>query len=282
MVSVVVPICNAKKYLVEAVTSVLMQHVDKEILLIDDASTDGSLEVLKKYMEGQDLFVTKQGREVRKPLNNGKTILLWRGVLEYDGFSTVIWAFRNKENQGVCYTRNLGVKLAKGEQIAFLDADDRWKPDKLLKQLDRMKKTGACLCNCGRVLVKPDGSITSNEIGTPEKITKEMLEKTNYINCSAVVWKRQVALKYPMTHGKDAHEDYLTWLKLLKDYKYVVGVDEPLLEYRLSEKGKSRNKWKSAKMTYKTYRYAGYNMLQTMVMMLFYSVNGLKKYRFLL
>lgn len=278
MISVIIPIYNTKKYIVEAIISVLEQHTDKEIILIDDASTDGSLEALRDYMEGQEIFVRKESHEIHKTLNNGKMTLLWKGILEYEGFETVVRAYRNKNNQGVAFSRNAGVKLATGEYIAFLDADDRWKSDKLIKQLALLKKTGACLCNAGRVLINADGTFTQTIIHTPQKITKKMLEKTNYINCSAVVMKRNVALRYPMVHS-DVHEDYLTWLKLMKDYRYVVGVDEPLLEYRLSESGKSRNKLHAAKMTYRTYRYAGYGMLKTICMMIAYTLHGLKKYQ---
>ena len=44
----------------------------------------------------------------------------------------------------------------------------------------------------------------------------------------------------------DSHEDYITWLKVLRKYGYAVGIDKPYLKYRLSEGGKSRNKLKSA------------------------------------
>ena len=84
-------------------------------------------------------------------------------------------------------------------------------------------------------------------------------------------------LAFPMEHS-EVHEDYLTWIRLLKQEDFVVGIDEPLLEYRLSEKGKSRNKLKSAYMTYRTYRLAGYSVRKSGRMMVDYMINGLKKY----
>jgi teichuronic acid biosynthesis glycosyltransferase TuaG len=105
-----------------------------------------------------------------------------------------------------------------------------------------------------------------------------MLEKTNYINCSAVVIKREVMLEYPMKYS-NVHEDYYAWLSIMKKYRFAVGVDEPLILYRLSPRGKSRNKLKSALMTYRTYRYAGYSLPASAVMMFWYTINGLRKYR---
>jgi teichuronic acid biosynthesis glycosyltransferase TuaG len=92
-----------------------------------------------------------------------------------------------------------------------------------------------------------------------------------------VLIKREVALDYPMEKD-DAHEDYLAWLRLLKDYKFVTGVDQPLLKYRVNKNSKSANKFKSAAMTYRTYLYAGYDKKQAMKMMVSYVYYGIKKY----
>ena len=167
-----------------------------------------------------------------------------------------IRVLQNAENSGVAVSRNRG---------------------KLKKQVELLEQTGACLCNTARVLMTPDGSLTQTIMHTPEKITLAELEKTNVINCSSVVAPREILLKYPMQHS-EVHEDYLTWLQMLRAYPYAVGIDEPLLEYRLSAHGKSRNKLKSARMTYRTYRLAGYPVWKSCRMFLSYMINGLKKY----
>lgn len=89
-VSVIIPIYNAEDFLVSCIASILTQTlIDFEVLLIDDGSSDHSAFICQQFMQ-QDARVT------------------------------VI----NKENEGVSATRNLGLKLAKGKYIAFLDADD--------------------------------------------------------------------------------------------------------------------------------------------------------------
>ena len=67
-------------------------------------------------------------------------------------------------------------------------------------------------------------------------------------------------------------------LRILDEYDYVIGIDEPLIDYRLSKLGKSRNKLKAAVMTYRTYRYAGYRREKALRMMLSYTINGIKKH----
>lgn len=249
MVSVIIPMYNAKSYICEAVESVLIQEVDKEVIVLDDGSSDGSPEVLQAWL--------------------GEHPELWQ--------DTPVRVMKNPGNLGVAATRNRGVRMATGMYIAFLDADDRFAPGKLFKQITKMEETGADLCNTARVLIRPDGSKTTTVIHTPEDITLNMLERSNRINCSSVLVRRAIAEQFPMEHS-EVHEDYLTWLRMLQQGVKMVGIDEPLLEYRLSESGKSRNKLKSARMTYRTYRYAGYGRWKAYRMMGSYMLNGLKKY----
>lgn len=249
MVSIIIPVYNAKSYICEAVASALTQETDKELIVLDDGSTDASMDVLERWLEGHADLVA----------------------------DTKVIVQKNQKNAGVAQTRNKGVRLASGEYIAFLDADDRFVNGKLQKQVAKLKETGADLCNTARRLIRADGTATETVIHTPEVITLSQLEHSNRINCSSVLVRRETALRFPMAHS-DAHEDYLTWLHMLQNGVTMVGIDEPLLEYRLSESGKSRNKWKSAKMTYHTYRYAGYSRMKSVRLLGCYMINGVKKY----
>lgn len=249
MVSIIIPVYNAKSYICEAVASALAQETDKELIVLDDGSTDASMDVLERWLEGHANLVA----------------------------DTKVIVQKNQKNAGVAQTRNKGVRLASGEYIAFLDADDRFVNGKLQKQVAKLKETGADLCNTARRLIRADGTETETVIHTPEVITLSQLEHSNRINCSSVLVRRETALRFPMAHS-DAHEDYLTWLHMLQNGVTMVGIDEPLLEYRLSESGKSRNKWKSAKMTYHTYRYAGYSRMKAVRLLVCYMINGVKKY----
>ncbi len=247
-VSVVMPAYNCEKYIHRAIESVMIQEPTLELIVIEDCSTDGTYKLLLELHE-------------KMILPGGKVFKL----------------LRNKKNSGVAASRNTGVRAAKGKYIAFLDGDDWWEEGKLSRQLSLMKREAVVLCSTGRELMKADGTSTGRVIPVREEITYQELLKHNAINCSSVVLKREVAIEFPM--GNDnLHEDYITWLRILKKYKRAVAINEPLLKYRLSEGGKSRNKLKSAKMTYGVYRHMGYGRLISLQLFCSYVLYGIRKY----
>lgn len=102
-VSVIIPVYNAQETIVRALNSVVKQSIKPfEIIIINDGSSDMSLSIINTYIRNHELF----------------------------NFN-----FINKKNGGVSSARNAGLKIAKGDYIAFLDSDDEWLFDKTEKQL---------------------------------------------------------------------------------------------------------------------------------------------------
>lgn len=255
MVTVVIPAYNCEAFIGQAMDSVLKQTTKEEIeiLVIDDGSTDHTREVVQSYMnQYANLGVSDYPRSISYH-SNGK-------------------------NKGVAETRNIGIRAAQGEYIAFLDADDWWMKEKLEKQLALIREKKAVLVYSARELMQMDGSTTGKVIEVPRKVTYEVLLKTNSIPCSSVLIKSGVAREFYMCHD-ELHEDYILWLRVLKKYKKAYGLNEVLLKSRLSEGGKSRNKLKSAKMHFGVYRYLGIPMMKSLWLFVCYAVNGVKKYR---
>lgn len=242
IVSVIMPVYNGSVYIGKAIESALLQGVPLEIIVIDDGSTDNLDDVLKKYAD-----------------------------------TDVIRVIHNKHNIGVARSRNRGVRAAKGEYIAFLDCDDWWEPGKLKAQLHLMKKTGCVLCATGRKLVTPDGHSTEKFIRVKEHLTYRDLLVQNPINCSSVVIRKDVAAEFPMVHD-ECHEDYIMWLQILKKYRKACAINKPLLNYRLSNTGKSGSKLQSARMTFKVYRYMNFGYFKSLMCFVGYAFNGVKKY----
>lgn len=99
-VTVIIPVYNRKKYVAESIDSILAQSFTNfELLLIDDGSTDGSVEIMKSYTDPRVRLLC------------------------------------NERNLGIPKTRNNGIQLARGEYIAMLDSDDTALPDRLAKQV---------------------------------------------------------------------------------------------------------------------------------------------------
>jgi len=109
LVSVVIPVYNAERFLAEAVDSVLAQtYTQWELLLIDDGSTDGSPSIARRYADSDSARIS---------------------YLEHPGH----------RNIGVSTSRNVGVRHSRGEYVATLDADDIWLPEKLWQQVELME-----------------------------------------------------------------------------------------------------------------------------------------------
>ncbi len=242
LVSVIIPAHNCAHYICQAVDSALIQDVPMEILVINDGSKDNLDQVMERYQ------------------NDSRVCYL-----------------KNEHNMGVAKTRNRGVRLAKGEYIAFLDADDYWMAGKLKKQLDLIQGTDTVLCSTARELMLPDGELTGHIIPVKEVLSYHDLLHHNQINCSSVLIRTEVAREFPMFHD-DSHEDYLTWMKVLEKYGVALCINEPLLKYRVSITGKSGNKWKSAKMTFQAYRYMGFGWAKSLACFCSYAFNGVMKH----
>lgn len=176
MVSVIVPCFNSSNYIESCLISILNQsyfHKINEIIIIDDYSEDYNelLEIIVKF---------------RKKFNEIKII-------------------RNKTNQGPGYSRNLGIKKAISQYIAFLDSDDYWFKDKIKIQLEILEKNPNIdmLCTLNE--------FTSNQNRKLLKLNLISMLFTNYIFTSSVILKKN-NLFFKETHYC---EDYFLWINML-------------------------------------------------------------------
>lgn len=242
LISVIIPGYNCSATIGAALDSVLDQGMHVEIIVINDCSGDDLDAVMARY-----------------------------------GHLPQIIYVKNEKNLGAAGSRNKGVAMARGQYVAFLDSDDYWAPGKLKKQVESLRETGCVLCCTARELMTPEGVCTGRVIPVKSTITYRDLLRHNSINCSSVLIRRDAALAVPMEH-EDSHEDYITWLKVLREYGPAVGINEPLLKYRLSNTGKSGNKLKSARMTFLAYRYLGYGLGMSLLCFCSYALHGVGKY----
>lgn len=244
-ISVIVPAYNAERTLKQAVESVLAQTWGNfELIIVDDGSQDCTAEVA-------EALVAQDSR---------------------------VQFLRNEKNRGVCYTRHRGVAAAKSQWLAFLDSDDMWMPEKLEKQVALQKRTGAKLLFTGSGFMNADGQMKQWVLHVPEKLGYRRLLKQNLVSNSSVLVRKESYLHYEV-QGHNMHEDFACWLCMTRAGEFAYGIDQPLLVYRLSPSSKSGNKQKAAVMNWNTYRAVGLSLPVAAYNMIFYAINGFRKYR---
>lgn len=141
LVSVIIPVYNVGKYLDECIESILSQTISNfEIILVDDGSTDDSLNICNKY-------------------KNKNVIVI------------------HQENSGVSAARNAGIKVAKSEFITFVDGDDWLEKNALENMYDFAKKNNADACFCDRYFKNEDKICYAVNENFPQIIKSDLLVK---------------------------------------------------------------------------------------------------------
>lgn len=220
LVSVVMPLYNAEKFVKKAIDSVLNQtYKNFELIIVDDCSSDGSLEIVKKLA------------------NNNEEIKI----------------ISNKENSGVSKTRNKGILEANGEYIALLDSDDIWTEEKLEKQVALLLNNEAQIVYCSYGFINENDQPIKKPFIVPEKTNFHKMLTKSVISCSTALIKTDL-LKNNLFDEKYYHEDYVLWMTLLSDGAKAIGSKEVLAHYRQVSNSRSSDKKNSALHRWKIYR----------------------------
>jgi glycosyltransferase involved in cell wall biosynthesis len=196
-ITVLLPVYNCELYIQTAVESILNQTFsDFEVLIIDDASTDGTVAILKNILDPRIQLI-------QKPKNSGYTNSL-----------------------------NYGLKIAKGEYIARMDADDISYPERFAKQIAYLETHPEVLvCGTTYKIVGNDKRITLPEHHEAIKIG---LLWGNCISHPSVMIRKKVLEDYAIEYdtSKEPAEDYHMWIQLL-NFGKLKNLPEVLLEYRV-------------------------------------------------
>ena len=201
-VSVIMPVYNGAQYLQEAIDSILQQtYRDFEFIIIDDGSTDNSLEI------------------IRMNADLDKRIVL----------------LQNEQNSGICVTLNKGLEVAKGEYIVRMDCDDISELNRLAIQvafMDSHPEYG---------LVGSNTKIFGEEIVNPyvfyfDEDWRMCVVDMIYAACMAhpaVIMRTEILRKYGLYYNDEfrAMEDFYMWWQFAK-YSKITNIQQPLLNYR--------------------------------------------------
>jgi len=235
MVSVITPFYNAEKYLAESIESVVSQtYTVWELLLIDDCSTDKSAAIALKFAQADARI---------------KLITL-------------------EQNSGAGVARNKGIEQAKGNKIAFLDADDRWKPNKLTTQVQFMEKNKVSICYSSYNLINESGKLLGKEVKALPVVHFKKLLRANYIgNLTGIYDVEELGKTYASVSRK--RQDWALWLDLVKKAGSAYGLSESLACYRVRNDSISSNKWTILRYNFAVYhRHLKYSSLKSMYLIL--------------
>ncbi|SCW65368.1 teichuronic acid biosynthesis glycosyltransferase TuaG [Ruminococcaceae bacterium YRB3002] len=249
LISVILPVYNSEQSVEASINSVLAQtYRNIELIIVDDASDDNTHQICRALS------------------SNDRRIII----------------ITNKDNCGALGSRYKAVNVARGEWIAFIDADDLWHPEKLEKQLRLRDSKKSCdLVFTASAFIDAAGNKYDWILHVPGEVSYRRLLKQNIISNSSVLMRKEDYNRYAPLEAvhSDIHEDYACWLRMLRDGLTACGIDEPLLTYRVSRSSRAGNKMKAAVMNMHTYRYVGLSLPARIFYEACYAVNGLLKYR---
>lgn len=205
LVSVILPVFNAETYLKEAIRSVLEQTFsDFELIVIDDGSTDKSGEMVLGFDDPRIIYL------------------------------------RNENNRGLVFSLNRGLKSAKGDYIARMDADDICHPERFQKQILTLNQNPSIgLCACQAALIDSNGKQVE-KVFFPKIIAPipwEILWHNPIVHPS-VMFRKKILNGESEWYRLEEYpaEDYGLWCRLAAETKMLI-LNEKLLYYRISPSG---------------------------------------------
>lgn len=247
LVSVIVPVYNAGKWIEDTILSVKSQtYKDWELILVDDGSTDNSVEEIRALISEGD----------------GRVRLVDVG----------------EKNRGAAHARNRGVEEAKGRYICYIDADDLWSPDKLEKQLAFMDENEAAFSFTGYEFADESGVGVQKIVRVPKTISYKQALKNTTIFTSTVMFDMDKLKKDDIMMPEVPSEDTATWWKVLKKTGKAYGLDEQLTLYRRGTGTLSSNKLTAVQRIWNLYRNVeGLNVFYSAYCFVFWAVRALAR-----
>lgn len=242
LVSIITPVYNSEKYIGETIRSVLAQtHNNWEMLIADDCSKDNTAAVVKQFTDPR---------------------------IKY---------FKLEKNSGAAVARNEALEKAKGKYIAFLDADDLWKPTKLEKQLRFMVENNIGFSFTGYEILR-EGE--NKVVKVPPKINYSQFMKNTIIGTLTVMINREIVGEIRLVNVKKDH-DSMTWAKLLREGNMANGLNESLAYYRKVDGSISNDKLKAVKNHWNNCRrLERLSIPRCAYYLLFYIINAVRKHYF--
>lgn len=212
------PTYNCADFIAESIKSVLDQtYKNWELIIVDDCSKDNTKEVVETF--------------------NDKRI-------KYH---------KLKQNSGAAVARTTAMKIAQGNYMAFLDSDDLWYKHKLDKQLKFMIENNLNFTCTNYEQIDESGNSLNKIIKTKKSANYNRILLDCPIGNSTVMYNVNSLGKFEVPNIRKRNDDAL-WLQIIKKAKYIYGMDEVLMKYRVRANSISSNKWSLVKYHWQLYR----------------------------
>lgn len=183
----------------------------------------------------------------------------------------------NKKNVGAGVSRNIGIKIAKGKYIAFIDADDTWDKKKLEKQIQFMSVNNIIISHTSYKIIDTSGNIIGLRKAQTFKNVKSLLKSCD-IGLSTVIIKRAILNTYFNFPNLKTKEDFVLWLKLLENNYSIVAFDIYLTHWKKIKNSLSSSIIQKLFDGFKVYYiYMKFNFIKSLYLLLCLSYNSLKK-----
>lgn len=250
LISIVIPVYNAAPFLKRTLECIQGQTFKNwELLLIDDASTDNSVEIVKQW------------------------------ILEQKNENKYVYLLQNERNLGPAYSRNRGILAARGRYLVYLDADDYWDISKLEKQYRFMKEKDCVFSFTGYEFADKDGVRSGRVVHVPKQISyEEALTNTTISTITVMFDQGKISKELLLMPENCKREDTATWWNILKNGYIAYGLDEALSVYCRHKGSHSSNKLKAILGTYSMYRkQEGMGFRKTMCHMWKYMIRAVKR-----
>ena len=245
LISIITPSYNSKYFVGDTIRSVLSQgYKNWEMIIVDDCSTDGSVEVIKKIIKNESR----------------------------------IKLIRLKKNTGSAMSRNAALEVANGRFIAFLDSDDIWYPNKLEKQVEFMLKRKAPISFTSYELIGENGASKNHIIHSVEKLTQIDYLKNTIIGFSTSMIDTQIVGNSFRMMDIRTRQDTSLWITLLGKGFSAHGLNKALVKYRIHSNSISANKIKAAKQVWNLYFHIHkFGLFRSIYYFSSYAFNAIKK-----
>lgn len=235
LVSIIMPTYNSNDYIASAIASVIDQDYENwELIIVDDASKDETFKTISVFSE-------KDNR---------------------------IKVFRNEINKGAGFSRNKALTEAIGEFIAFLDADDLWKKEKLSKQLNFCLENKVNIVYSSYEKIDEQGNILKQKIEALPFVNYQKLMRSNYIgNLTGMYNARKIGKVHLPEIRK--RQDWAMWLEVIEKGGTAHGMEESLAFYRIRKGSVSENKLAMISYNFKIYNEVlGFGRMKSLYWML--------------